>query len=65
MASLVVNGESVSVDLDSVAALVLHYGFESGQVVVEVNGAVVSGDSTLGLVDGDVVEIVRFIGGGA
>lgn len=61
---LSVNGEGVELDVADVAGLVRHFGFDFGQVVVEVNGAVFESDSQHALESGDTVEIVRFIGGG-
>jgi thiamine biosynthesis protein ThiS len=64
---ITLNGEVRDVEDDlSVAALLALEGF-TGLVAVERNGDVVPrrshGDVTL--VDGDVVEVVHFVGGGA
>ena len=62
-----VNGESKELpDGLSVAGLLRHLGVRAERVAVERNGAVVKrarhGDERLA--EGDVVEIVTFVGGG-
>ncbi|GGY41529.1 thiamine biosynthesis protein ThiS [Parvularcula lutaonensis] len=50
----------------SVADLLAHLGIVGGKVAVERNRAIVARSSfdTQMLQDGDVIEIVRFVGGG-
>jgi sulfur carrier protein len=62
-----VNGEDMVLDEAlSVRGLVEHLGLTEGPVAVERNGEVVprADHATTGLADGDVVEIVHFVGGG-
>ena len=64
---LTVNGENKTVpDGLSVRGLVEHLGLTEGPVAVEKNHAVVprAEHVTTPLADGDVVEIVHFVGGG-
>ena len=62
-----VNGESRAFDAPlSVLALTQHLGLNTSQVAIERNREIVprSHYGEVGLNDGDVIEIVRFIGGG-
>jgi len=63
-----VNGETVDLAAPlTVSALLAHYGIDPRRVAVERNQQVVKRaayDTTL-LVEGDEVEIVNFVGGGA
>ncbi len=64
--NLVVNGESRRTFASTVAELVIELELAPEKVAVERNGAIVP-RSTLGdvaLADGDVLEIVHFVGGG-
>lgn len=64
--SLTVNGESRRTTAATIAALVTELGLKPEKVAVERNGVIVP-RSTLGeapLGDGDVLEIVHFVGGG-
>ena len=67
--NLTVNGEPRQFDAAAltVAQLVDHLGLTGRRVAVEVNESVVPrarhGDHTLA--DGDAIEIVQFVGGGA
>jgi thiazole synthase len=64
--SLTVNGEARRSAAANVAALVREIGLKPEKVAVELNGTIVP-RSTLaetGLGDGDVLEIVHFVGGG-
>ena len=64
--SLIVNGEPRRCAPGSIAQLVREIGLEPTKVAVERNGEIVP-RSTLGdvaLADGDVLEIVHFVGGG-
>src|SRR6478609_592598 len=64
---LTVNGESRRTAAATLAALVLELGLKPDKVAVERNGTIVP-RSTLGqapLADGDVLEIVHFVGGGS
>jgi len=65
--SLIVNGESRQTSAATVAQLVAELELKPEKVAVEHNGAIVP-RSTLGdaaLADGDVLEIVHFVGGGS
>ncbi|MDA1354002.1 MAG: sulfur carrier protein ThiS [bacterium] len=64
---LTVNGEEDSFRLGerTVQALVRCLGFVPEHVVVECNGEIYKGsDTQQEISDGDVIEIVRFVGGG-
>ena len=65
---VVVNGERRALPADStVASLLAAHGLDARLVVVEHNGVILRDRATLGdaaLGDGDVVEIVHFVGGG-
>jgi thiazole synthase len=64
--NLTVNGESRRSSAATIAALVVELGLKPEKVAVERNGTIVP-RSTLGeaaLGDGDVLEIVHFVGGG-
>jgi thiamine biosynthesis protein ThiS len=63
---LTVNGESRRTAAATIAALVQELGLKPDKVAVERNGTIVP-RSTLAaapLADGDVLEIVHFVGGG-
>ena len=61
-----INGESLDVGGTSVAAYLEANGYDFMRVAVEKNGDIVSkaryGDTILK--DGDIVEVVSFVGGG-
>ncbi len=61
-----VNGEELAVAGLSVSELLERLGYAGGRVAVELNGDIVRrGDyGATVLRDGDVVEVVRFVGGG-
>ncbi|HVU02098.1 MAG TPA: sulfur carrier protein ThiS [Polyangiaceae bacterium] len=64
---LTVNGEAKQVpDGITVRGLVVHLGLTEGPVAVERNREVVprAEHESTALADGDVVEIVHFVGGG-
>jgi thiamine biosynthesis protein ThiS len=64
--NLTVNGEPRRTTAATIAALVEELGLKPEKVAVERNGTIVP-RSTLGsapLADGDVLEIVHFVGGG-
>ena len=64
--TLTVNGEPRRTSAATIAALVGELGLSPEKVAVERNGVIVP-RSTLGqapLADGDVLEIVHFVGGG-
>lgn len=64
---LTVNGETREVgEVTSVRELVVLLGIGNGPVAVEVNRSIVpkAEHASFALHDGDVVEIVRFVGGG-
>jgi len=64
--TLTVNGEPRRTSAATIAALVRELGLKPEKVAVERNGTIVA-RSTLGeapLTDGDVLEIVHFVGGG-
>jgi sulfur carrier protein len=64
---LQVNGDTTNIeDGTTVRGLITHLGLDKGPVAVERNGEIVPRaqheDTTLA--DGDVIEIVHFVGGG-
>ena len=61
-----VNGEELAVAGLSVSELLERLGYAGGRVAVELNGDIVRrGDyGATVLRDGDVVEVVSFVGGG-
>ena len=63
---LTVNGKEMDFEKSTVQHLIEHYNLKSGSVVVEKNGAIIKRErfAVEGLKDGDVLEIVRFVGGG-
>ena len=64
--SLIVNGEARRTSATTIAALVQEIGLDPAKVAVERNGEIAP-RSALGetlLADGDVLEIVHFVGGG-
>jgi len=64
---LVVNGDALELEEGTtIAALVKKLGLDAGPVAVERNREVVprADHATTRLSDGDVVEIVHFVGGG-
>ena len=65
--SLVVNGESRRSEPGSIADLVRQLELDPAKVAVERNGEIVprSTLADVALVDGDVLEIVHFVGGGS
>ena len=65
---ITVNGEDRHVDAPlTIAGLLANLGIAGGKVAIERNLEIVpkSAYSTIGLRDGDRIEIVHFIGGGA
>lgn len=65
--SISINGEMRQLDAPlSVAALMQSLGLEASKVAIERNLAIVprSQHGAVMVVDGDVIEIVEFIGGG-
>lgn len=63
---LTVNGRDIDFDKSTVMDLIIYYKLKSGGVAVEKNGELVKRDKfeTEELRDGDVLELVRFVGGG-
>ncbi len=63
---LIVNGKDIDFDKSTVQHLIEHYKLKPKSVVVEKNGEIVNRDifESEELSDGDVLEIVRFVGGG-
>jgi thiamine biosynthesis protein ThiS len=64
---LIVNGKSRAVEAATIAALLEQLGVNPGIVAVEYNGTIVRREAygAAELHDGDVLEIVRMVGGGA
>ncbi|MBD8036087.1 sulfur carrier protein ThiS [Solibacillus sp. A46] len=64
--SITVNGRKQIEHFENVQQLLKHYGLENRIVVVEVNHEIVMKENyeTTSLSQGDVVEIVHFVGGG-
>ena len=63
---LVLNGEDKDVAADTVEGLISELGLANTRVAVELNRAIVRRASwaETPLEDGDVVEVVHFVGGG-
>lgn len=63
---LIVNGQAMTVPVQTLAALLRRLGLEDSAVVAEVNGHIVPGENFAhhALSGGDKVELVRFVGGG-
>ncbi len=63
---LMVNGRDVDFSGGSIVDLISHLGLNGTRLVVERNGAVVHRQdlAETSLNDGDVLELVRFVGGG-
>jgi len=64
--TLTVNGDSRQTDASTIADFVLEIGLDPKKVAVEYNGEIAP-RSTLhevAISDGDVLEIVHFVGGG-
>jgi thiamine biosynthesis protein ThiS len=64
--SLVVNGRECRTSARTLGALLEHLKLDPQKVVAEVNGAIIPKEnfSAATLADGDIVELVRFVGGG-
>lgn len=65
--NVTVNGSARTVpDAMTVSELVDHLGLKEGPVAVEINGAVVprAQHGSRPVAEGDVVEVVHFVGGG-
>ena len=65
---ITVNGEDRHFDAPlSIAGLLVNLGIAGGKVAIELNLEIVpkSAYETIGLSDGDRIEVVHFIGGGA
>ena len=62
---ITVNGKQIDFK-GSITALLDHYNLNPQAIVVEKNGAIVHRDSFSeeSVEDGDMVELVRFVGGG-
>ena len=63
---LTVNGRSIDFDKSTVMDLIIYYKLKPGGIAVEKNGQLVKRDKfdTEELRDGDLLELVRFVGGG-
>lgn len=63
---LTVNGEELSFTGGTLESLLLHIGIDQRAVVAEVNGEIILRDhfSTREVHEGDVIELVSFVGGG-
>jgi thiamine biosynthesis protein ThiS len=63
---IIVNGQVMPFAGGSLDSLLGHLGLEQKSVVAEVNGVIVAQADFSGqeLRDGDIVELVRFVGGG-
>lgn len=64
--SLTVNGQELSFPGGCLESLLNHLGVDRKTVVAEVNGVIAPREdfSSIELREGDVVELVRFVGGG-
>lgn len=61
-----VNGEEVNILETNLEQVLLELGYRTDRVVVELNGDIVRRDDRVKvtLKDGDVLEVVSFVGGG-
>ena len=61
-----VNGQEVDAAVKNIEEILLEQGFEKGRVAVERNEEIVSKATYKEVIlsDGDVVEVVSFVGGG-
>jgi thiamine biosynthesis protein ThiS len=65
MTTISLNGKQTETKAASVAELVGELGFARGTVLVELNGTALRPDEwSKGLVEGDVVELLRIVAGG-
>ncbi|KGG16296.1 MULTISPECIES: sulfur carrier protein ThiS [unclassified Prochlorococcus] len=68
---LTINGELITIDLETkeqnLSFLITKLGFNPKLIVVEFNGTILSPDlwSSQSIQDGDMLEIVTIVGGGA
>jgi sulfur carrier protein len=63
-----VNGKDLSLSGEyNLSEFLLSQGYQEGQVVVELNGAIHSRENfgTVTVKDGDVLEVLQFMGGGS
>ncbi|MCU0849374.1 MAG: sulfur carrier protein ThiS [Spirochaetes bacterium] len=60
------NGREADVTAENVADLVSAYNLDTGMMVVEKNGSIVHREDyrAAAVSEGDVIEIVRIVGGG-
>ena len=65
--NLTINGESRDCAAENLSALVEQLGMKADRVAIELNGQIVSRNQwpETRLKDGDQLEIVHFVGGGA
>jgi len=65
--NLTINGESRTASAQNLTALVEELGMKQDRVAIELNRRIVPRDcwSQTTLTDGDQLEIVHFVGGGA
>lgn len=63
---LEVNGNAMTVQAETLAALLRHLDLNDAAVVAEVNGVIVPRENFARhrLENGDTIELVRFVGGG-
>lgn len=63
---LIVNGQQVDVNVDTLRQLVEHFKLKEQHVVAEVDGEIVDRSewSTFSLKQGNKIELVHFVGGG-
>lgn len=63
---LTVNGKNIDFDKFTILDLIIYYKLKPGGVAVEKNGMLIKRDrfETEALREGDVLELVRFVGGG-
>ena len=63
---LTVNGNAMAAQAETLADLLRHLTLDAAAVVAEVNGVIVPRENFAqhSLKDGDIVELVRFVGGG-
>ena len=63
---LIVNGQQMALETETLSGLLMQLSLPGTAIVAELNGHIVPMDafSRTWLGDGDVIELVRFVGGG-
>lgn len=64
--NITVNGQQMQSAAAHLAALIAELGLTENKLAVECNGVIIAPDSfqSQPVTDGDVIELIRFVGGG-